>query len=167
MTLLPSVMYTPASVTTMPDRYIWMFLTQRDVSELFKTFSKYTPWPEPRHTSLRAHENNSCFAGARDNVIHKTATWTHNTLTFPNKIIKLLMCSIPVGITFTFMSTWVLNSWLQGKLTYHIKYLDPTCIGRYIFCWLCTEQRGETAINHLQRRCWLQNYLQIQSRGQQ
>lgn len=28
----------------MPDRYIWIFLTQRDVSELFSTFSKYTPW---------------------------------------------------------------------------------------------------------------------------
>jgi hypothetical protein len=27
----------------MPDRYIWMFRTHRDVSELFRTFSKYTP----------------------------------------------------------------------------------------------------------------------------
>lgn len=39
-------MKTPARVMTMPDRYICMFLTHRDVSELFNTFSKYTPVPE-------------------------------------------------------------------------------------------------------------------------
>lgn len=37
----------------MPDRYIWMFLTQRDVSELFNTFSKYTPSSE-RHKIVKS-----------------------------------------------------------------------------------------------------------------
>lgn len=43
MTFSPSVTSTPMKVMAMPDRYIWIFLTQRDVSELFSTFSKYTP----------------------------------------------------------------------------------------------------------------------------
>lgn len=45
----------------MPDRYIWMFLTHKDVSELFNTFSKYTPQSGRRHKTVRCKLNIKIF----------------------------------------------------------------------------------------------------------